>query len=108
MDMDRAVDFVTSLGHGPTGRERRALGLRTRGPVLIVTDLCMMKPDPESNEFEVVALHPGVTRDLVRERTGWPVRFAAAVDETPAPSPRELETLRDLQARTAAAHKGNS
>jgi glutaconate CoA-transferase subunit B len=101
------VDFVTSLGHGPTGRERRALGLRTEGPALIVTDLCMMRPDPDSKEFEVVSLHPGVTRDEVRSRTGWPVRFAATVDETPAPNATELNALRDLQARTAAAHKRN-
>jgi len=98
------VDFITSLGHGPTGRERRALGVRTEGPALIVTDLCMMKPDPDSKEFEVVSLHPGVTREQVRERTGWDVRVPATVADTPGPTPIELETLRDLQARTARAH----
>jgi glutaconate CoA-transferase subunit B len=102
------VDFVTSLGHGPTGRERRALGLAGEGPALLVTDLCMMKPDPDSKEFTVVSLHPGVSREVVRERTGWPIRFAADVGETPAPSDDELAALRDLQARTARAHKGNS
>ena len=98
------VDFVTSLGHGPTGRERRALGIRTEGPALIVTDLCMMKPDPGTREFEVVSLHPGVTRDAVRDQTAWPVRFAASVDTTPPPDAVEIDTLRDLQARTARAH----
>jgi glutaconate CoA-transferase subunit B len=102
------VDFITSLGHGPTGRERRALGIATEGPALIVTDLCMMRPDPETKEFEVVSLHPGVPRAQVQERTGWPVRFAAAVSETPAPDATELDALRDLQARTALAHKRNS
>jgi glutaconate CoA-transferase subunit B len=102
------VDFVTSLGHGPTGRERRALGLASEGPALIVTDLCMMKPDPDSKEFVVVSLHPGVSREDVRERTGWPIRFAAEVGETTAPDAAELAALRDLQARTARAHKGNS
>ncbi len=98
------LDFMTSLGHGLTGRERRALGIATEGPALIVSDLCMMKPDPETKEFVVVSLHPGVTPDRVREQTGWPVRFAAAVGETPSPDRRELETLRDLNARTALAH----
>jgi len=98
------VDFITSLGHGPTGRERRALGVRTEGPALIVTDLCMMKPDPESKEFEVVSLHPGVSRDHVCGQTGWPVRFAEHVTQTPAPTVDELATLRDLNERTAHAH----
>jgi glutaconate CoA-transferase subunit B len=98
------VDFVTSLGHGRTGRERRAMGLRSQGPVLIVTDLGIMKPDPETKEFEVVSLHPGVTRERMREQTGWEVRFASPCEETPPPEPPELDALRDLNARTARAH----
>jgi glutaconate CoA-transferase, subunit B len=98
------LDFLTSLGHGPTGRERRALGLQTEGPSLIVTDLCTMRPDPDSKEFEIVSLHPAVTADSVRENTGWPVRFGAHVQETPAPTADELSVLRDLNARTAQAH----
>jgi len=98
------LDFLTSLGHGPTGRERRALGLQTEGPSLIVTDLCTMRPDAESKEFEVATLHPGVTADSVRESTGWPIRFLPDVRETPAPTAEELAALRDLNARTARAH----
>src|SRR5271170_3527137 len=45
------LDFLTTLGHGPTGQERRRLGIPTAGPVLLVTDLCMMEPEPGSNEF---------------------------------------------------------
>ena len=97
-------DFVTSLGHGPTGRERKALGLQTAGPTLIVTDLCTMRPDPETNEFEVATLHSGVTRERIVDSTGWPVRFRNAVTETPPPTGDELATLRDLMARTALAH----
>jgi glutaconate CoA-transferase subunit B len=99
-----ALDFLTSLGHGRTGRERRELGVKTEGPSLIVTDLCTMRPDPDSKEFEVVTLHPGVDRQRVVEMTGWPVRFAAHVEETPAPSGVELGALRDLHERTARAH----
>ena len=69
-----------------------------------MTDLCTMTPDAETKEFEVVSLHPGVTRDQVRENTGWEVRFAAEVGETPVPAKGELETLRALNERTAAAH----
>jgi glutaconate CoA-transferase, subunit B len=100
----RSLDFQTSLGHGATGRERRALGVTTEGPSLIVTDLCTMKPDPETKEFEVVTLHPGVGRARVQEQTGWPIRFAAEVSETPAPTAEELSALRDLNERTARAH----
>jgi glutaconate CoA-transferase subunit B len=98
------VDFVTSLGHGRTGRQRRAMGITTEGPVLIVTDLCMMRPDADSKEFEVVSLHPGVSREDVRAQTGWDVRFAGTLEESLPPNAVELEALRELNARTARAH----
>jgi glutaconate CoA-transferase, subunit B len=102
------LDFLTTLGHGPTGRERRALGLTTAGPVLLVSDVCTMEPHPATNELQVVSLHRGITRATVRERTGWPVRFAEHVTETPLPTAEELARLRDLERRTAEAHAGRS
>ena len=98
------LSFQTSLGHGPTGRERRELGVQTQGPVLIVTDLCTMTPRPDTKEFHVATLHPGVTREQVVDATGWPIAFVDDVNETPAPSSYELDALRDLNRRTAKAH----
>jgi glutaconate CoA-transferase subunit B len=100
----KQLDFLTSLGHGRTGRERRELGIRTKGPTLLVTDLCVMRPDPETNEMMVASLHPGIKRDQVREKTSWDVRFAKQIEETAPPSAIELEVLRELHARTARAH----
>lgn len=98
------VDFITSFGHGEGGDARARLGLRTRGPTLVVTDLCLLRPADETNELVVTALHPGVSREQVGAATGWPVRFAAPLEETPPPTDAELESLRALQARTARAH----
>jgi glutaconate CoA-transferase, subunit B len=98
------LTFVTTLGHGPTGRERRALGIATEGPVLLVSDLCIMQPHPDTRELQVTSLHPDVTRETIVMQTGWPVRFAETVAETPPPTPDELKALRDLHARTAKAH----
>jgi glutaconate CoA-transferase, subunit B len=98
------LDFVTSMGHGRTGQERRALGVPTRGPTRLVTDLCVFEPDPATKEMTVTTIHPGVTRDRIVEATGWTVRFAEAVGETPPPTAQELAVLRDIQARTRKAH----
>ena len=98
------LDILTSLGHGRNGTERQASGVKTKGPTLLISDLCSMSPDPDTKEFVVRSLHPGVTREQVRENTGWEIRFAENVEETPPPNRMELEALRDLNARTAAAH----
>jgi glutaconate CoA-transferase, subunit B len=98
------LDFVTSLGHGEGGDHRARLGLKTKGPTRLVTDLCIFEPDAATKEMTVVSVHPGVTREKIQENSGWPVRFAAQIAETPPPTSHELETLRALHARTAAAH----
>jgi glutaconate CoA-transferase subunit B len=98
------IDFFTSFGHGEGGDHRTRIGVDTKGPTLLITDLAVWKPDPVTKEFTVVSLHPGATREKVQETCGWPVKFAETLSETPAPTELELTTLRDLQARTKAAH----
>ena len=69
-----------------------------------VTDLCVFEPDAVSKEMTVTSIHPGVTREQIVANTGWPVRFAGHLVETPAPTASELQVLRDLHDRTARAH----
>ena len=98
------IDFVTSIGHGEGGDHRARLGVTTKGPTKIMTDLCVLEPEPTSKEFMVTSIHPGVGREQIIEATGWALKFAAEVDETAPPTPDELAVLRDLHARTARAH----
>ena len=98
------LDFVTSFGHGEGGDHRARLGLATKGPTKVITDLCILEPDPDTKELAVTSLHPGVSADQVRAATGWPVHFAAQVGETAPPTDNELAVLRDLHRRTAEAH----
>ena len=98
------LDFITSTGHGEGGDHRQRLGMKTKGPTKVITDMCVMEPDPETKELTVVSIHPGVTREQITEACGWPIRFADEVVDTPAPTAEELTTLRDLQERTRRAH----
>jgi len=103
--MVEKIDFYTSFGHGDGGDHRQRLGIDSKGPTLLITDLAIWKPDPDSKEFTVVSLHPEVTRDKVQETCGWTVKFADTLALTPEPTDLELRTLRDLKARSDAAHK---
>jgi len=102
------IDFFTSLGHGDGGDSRARLGVKTKGPTRLITDLCVFEPDPVTKEMTVASIHPGVTREQIEANNGWSVRYAPAVAETPIPSARELEVLRDLHARTKRAHAGQT
>jgi glutaconate CoA-transferase, subunit B len=100
----KKLDFLTSVGYLDGGDSRKKLGLPGKGPVAVVTDLCVMTPDPTTKELTVTQLHPGVGREQVQKATGWEIRFASTVEQTAVPSDEELRVLRDLLHRTAIAH----
>ncbi|MDE0307569.1 MAG: CoA-transferase subunit beta [Albidovulum sp.] len=98
------LDFRTTYGHGEGADSRQEAGFETAGPTTLFTDLAIWRPNPETKEFEVVSLHSGTTRERMAETVGWKIKFADRVEETPPPSRAELEALRELHARTDAAH----
>ncbi|MBO6757030.1 MAG: CoA-transferase subunit beta [Roseibium sp.] len=100
------LDFVTSFGHGAGPDDRANAGITTKGPTRLITDLAVWRPDPATREFTVTSLHPGVSRRDIEDTVGWTPKFADSVEETPAPTSEELTVLRDIHARTRAAHTG--
>ena len=98
------VDFVTTAGHLQGGDARAKMGLPGKGPTRVITDLGILEPHATTRELVLTSVHAGVSVDRVREATGWPLRVAEPVGETPAPTGEELRVLRDLHARSSAAH----
>jgi glutaconate CoA-transferase subunit B len=78
------LDFLTSSG------ERVAL---------VVTDLGILEPDPESRELTLTFTHPGVEVEQVHEATGWELRVADHLGETAPPAEEELTRLRALKTK---------
>jgi len=98
------LDFLTSVGFLTGGDSRQRAGLRGGGPSAVISDLCILRPDPIDRELRVVSLHPGLSRERILDNTGWRIRFADDCCETAPPSGMELEILRDLHRRTRAVH----
>jgi len=89
------VSFVTSPGHGDgTPGWRKRNGLLGGGPAAIITTLCVFRFPPEGGEARLDSIHPGHTLDEVRENTGWDVRPAGEVKQTPPPTADELREIR--------------
>ncbi|HTS73978.1 MAG TPA: CoA-transferase subunit beta [Gaiellaceae bacterium] len=78
------LDFLTSVGD--------RVGL-------VVTDLGILEPDPETRELTLTLVHPGVEVDQVREATGWDLRVADELGETQPPTESELTSLRGLKTK---------
>src|SRR5271166_4963626 len=54
------VDFVTSVGFGDGPGSRKQLGLTGGGPLQVITDLGVLRPDPASFELVLTGIYPGV------------------------------------------------
>jgi glutaconate CoA-transferase, subunit B len=88
------VDFITSVGYGSGPGTRQRLGLTGAGPTKIITDLGVLEPDPETCEFVLTGLYPGVSLADARERTGWDLAAAPGLVTLPPPTATELTALR--------------
>jgi glutaconate CoA-transferase subunit B len=83
------VDFVTSVG--------RELDSGDGHGSVVITDLGVLRPSPDDGQLELVAVHPGVDIDQVREATGWPLRVREPLETTAPVTERELAELRALR-----------
>jgi glutaconate CoA-transferase subunit B len=93
------VDFISSVGYGPTGTERTGTGA---GPTLVITDHGVLEPDPSTRELTLTRLHQGVSVDQARAATGWALKVADNLELVPPPTADEFSQLRRLQNREEA------
>jgi glutaconate CoA-transferase subunit B len=88
-------DWISTVGWGeggPDGRTR--LGLPGGGPRYCVTPLGVLDFDERDRRMRLRSVHPGVSVDDVRARTGFELPVADDIDVTPPPTEEELAILR--------------
>ena len=87
--------FRTSPGHAADREAEQARGWLGSGPHVVVTDLGEYRFDEETGEMTLVSMHPGVALEDIRANTGWEMKVADDVQETPAPTGEELRLIRE-------------
>ncbi|AKZ59607.1 3-oxoadipate CoA-transferase subunit B [Streptomyces ambofaciens ATCC 23877] len=87
-----ALDFCTTPGPDRALAEGiRPLGV---GVTRVITELGILAREGIGEELRLVAVHPGVTVDQVREATGWELEVADSVATVEPPTAAELRLLR--------------
>jgi len=90
------VAHVTSPGYGTGNGWRRAQGLPAgSGPSAVITTLGVLRFTADGEAF-LASVHPGVRVEDVLRNTGWTLRVADKLTETPAPTPQELAIMRKM------------
>lgn len=80
------VDVVTGPGGGWDADRYRA-----RGPVCLVTDMAVVRFEPDG--ARLVSVHPGVDVDEVVAETGFDLQGIASAGTTPTPTDQQREQL---------------
>jgi glutaconate CoA-transferase subunit B len=88
------VDFITSPGFGEGAGWRARVGLIGGGPSAVITTLAVFRFAPPTAEMVLASYHPGQSVDTVRAATGWDLRVAPDVRETPTPTAEEIAIVR--------------
>lgn len=90
------VDYISSPGFldGKGARER--YGFIGGGPSAIVTTLGILRPNPETCEFEISGWFSFSSPGEIRANTGWEIRLSEDASLISDPSPRELAILRKI------------
>lgn len=84
------VDFVTGAGVTPENVYREG------GPALLVTPKAALAWDKGAGEWVLDRVQPGSSVEDVRQHTGFDLRVSPSVHMMPAPTARELYTLRTV------------
>jgi glutaconate CoA-transferase subunit B len=88
------VAYITSPGNGEGAGWRRRVGLPRGGPSAVITSKAVLRFG-EDGEAYLASHHPGLAAQDVVASTGWKLRVAEDVRETPPPSADELRAIRD-------------
>lgn len=82
------VDWITSPGSSPPGVARPG------GPWKVITPLSVFRFDREAKRLRLDSIHPGVSLEGVRGRTGFALDSPGPIAMTPEPTAEELRVLR--------------
>jgi len=98
------LDFRSTAGFLEGSGARARAGIAGAGPQVVITDLGVLRPAPDTEDLQLVSLYEGASVAQAQKATGWPLRVADRVDTVAPPTDEELRLLRDLHARTRAAY----
>lgn len=98
------VTYISSPGYLDGGNSREKFGFVGGGPSAIITTLGILRPHPETREFQLDAYFPFSSVEEILAATAWDLKVSPTVHAVPEPTEAELEALRRVD-ETGALRK---
>jgi len=84
------VDYVTGQGYNRRSEEHR------KNEMIIISNLGVMNFKNPERIMQIQSCHPGHSVEEIKENTGFDIRVAPEVTETPAPGPEIGELINSM------------
>ena len=84
------VDFVTGQGYNHRSEQYKL------NEIVVISNLAVMNFKNPERVMQIQSYHPGHTVDEIKENTGFDLRVAPDVSETPAPTQDILELIEEI------------
>jgi glutaconate CoA-transferase subunit B len=84
------VDFVTGQGYNHRSEQYKV------NEIVVISNLAVMNFKNPERVMQIQSYHPGHTVDEIKENTGFDLRVAPDVSETPAPTQDILELIEEI------------
>ncbi len=90
------VTYVSSPGYLDGGDARARRGFVGGGPAAIITTLGVLRPHPQTKEFELDGWYPFSSVEEIKANTGWELKLSPQAHVIPEPTEAELSALRKV------------
>jgi glutaconate CoA-transferase subunit B len=100
------VSYISSPGYLEGGNARDRYGFVGGGPAAIVTTLGILRPDPQTKEFELESWFAFSSIEEILANTGWDLKISPQAHVVAEPSEEELTVLRRVDETGALRAKG--
>jgi glutaconate CoA-transferase, subunit B len=90
------VTYISSPGYLEGGNARARYGFAGGGPSAIVTTLGVLRPDPQTKEFQLDAWFAFSSVEEIVANTGWPLKVSPKAHVVAEPTAAELAALRKV------------
>lgn len=95
------VDYITSPGwmvrkwpEGTLQHRKEVYGKKfLGGPSAVITNMAVFRFNEETGTMYVDTIHPGITKEMLQENTGFELDFSQFKGETEPPTYEEIEIL---------------
>jgi glutaconate CoA-transferase subunit B len=98
------VTYLSSPGYLDGGNARDRFGFVGGGPSAIITTLGILRPDPETKEFQLDGWFPFSSIEEIKANTGWDLKVSPDAHVIAEPTVTELANLRKVD-ETGALRK---